>query len=135
MRSLVAMLENKLVNVAVSANRPTNAGDGVSILDWRTNGEFSSPIAALFLDGTVAQTISSPTGGNDGVELWGYRLSQWWLIGVLNDGADIVIVGSGQGRALEVDIIGIFEDLAIAGTCSAGSNMAGLAPIQTWETP
>lgn len=134
-RTLLAMIESQLVTVAVAAARPSLAGDGVDITSWRTNGEFSSRMAALFLDGSAAQTLTSPTGGTKGVELWGYRLSQWWLIGIINNGEDVVIVGTGQGFACEIDVVGIFEKLAIAGTPSTGSCQASLAPIQEWQTP
>jgi hypothetical protein len=132
--SLVAMLEEKLVQVAVTAARPAIGSDGVDVTSWRINGSFSTPLAALFVDGDRAMTITSPTGGTAGVELWGYRLAQWWLIGILNKGDDIVIAGAAQGYACECDVVGIFESLAIAGTVSAGAAVGKLAPIQTWST-
>lgn len=133
-RSLVAMLENKFAQTNVGA-RPTLASDGVDILHWRTNGEFSTPLAALLIDGSLAMTIGSPAGGADGVELWGYRLAQWWRIGVVNDGQDVPIVGPGQGFGQAINVVGVFERLAISGTPSAGAATAILIPIQTWETP
>lgn len=134
-RYLLAMIQPQLVTVAVTAARPSAPGDGVAITSWRTNGEFSTRLAAVFLDGSTAQTLASPTGGADGPELWGYRLSQWWRIGVLHNGADIPIVGASQGFTIRVDIVGVFERLHIAGTPSAGTCQASLAPIQEWTTP
>ena len=131
-RALVALLEDKLVSVAVAAARPAVAGDGVDITSWRTSGQFSGPLAAIFLDGSQAQTINSPTGGASGVELWGYRLSQWWLIGYLNAGTAIPVVGVDQGFAAEVNVIGIFDRLAVAGTPSAGTTTAKLVPMEQW---
>lgn len=134
-RSLLAMVAPNLVTVAVTAARPSAAGDGVAVTSWRTNGEFAPRLAAVFLDGSTAQTLASPTGGSEGPELWGYRLSQWWRIGVLNNGADIPIVGASQGFALRVDVVGVFERLHVAATPSAGTCQASLAPIQEWTTP
>lgn len=134
-RSLVALLENKLVQHAISATRPSLANDGVDVLSWRTNGEFSGPLAAVMLGGDQAMTIGPPTGGALGPELWGYRLSQWWVIGYVNDGNDVTIAGAAQGFAQAMNIIGIFERLCIAGTPSVGAAVAKLAPIDSWETP
>lgn len=134
-RSLVALLENKLVEHAISATRPSGGSDGVSIAGWLTNGTYSSPIAALFIDGSAALVLSSPTGGAAGAELWGYRLSQWWRIGYINDGDDVGIVGTAQGFAQQLDIIGVFDRLCVAGTASTGTATAKIAPIDAWETP
>lgn len=133
-RSLVALLENKLVQHAVAAARPTTDEDGVSILSWRTNGEFSGPIACVFIDGSLASTLDAPTDGANGPELWGYRLSQWWRIGYVNDGQAIELAGNLQGYVQEMNVIGIFERLCIAGTASAGAVVAKLAPIDSWTT-
>lgn len=134
-RTLVAMNESLVVSVAVTATRPTVAGDGVDITGWRANGIFAPPLAALFIDGTIAQTVDAPTGGANGAELWGYRLSQWWRLGYLNDGAAIEIAGGVQGYAQEINILGIFERLAVAGTPSAGTTLAKMAPIDHWTGP
>jgi hypothetical protein len=129
----VLLLESSLVTVAVAATRPSADGDGVDITGWRLGGGFGPSRAALFLDGSEAQTLTSPTGGADGPELWGYRLSQWWRLGYLNNGADIVIAGASQGFPTEVDVVGIFERLAVAATPSAGTTTAKFAPLQ--ESP
>lgn len=134
-RTLLALLDAKLVQHAISADRPTTAVDGQSITSWRVNGAFSMPLAAVMIDGDQALTLSSPTGGTEGVELWGYVLGQWWRIGVLHNGADIPIAGNLQGFVQQIQIIGIFERLCIAGTLSAGNAVAKLAPIDQWTTP
>lgn len=134
-RSLVALLEGKLVQHNVGVTRPTLAGDGVDVLSWRTNGEYSSPLAAVFLDGDQALTLGPPTGGATGPELWGYRLGQWWRIGYLNDGEDVAIAGNVQGFAQAMNVVGIFERLCVAGTPSVGAVVAKLAPIDSWDTP
>jgi hypothetical protein len=132
-RNLLAALDNKLVQVAIAAARPTTALHGVDVTSWRTGVFFSSQMAALLVDGDQAMTIASPTGGALGVELWGYRLAQWWRIGYLNDGASIDIAGNLQGYAAEVDIIGIFDRIAVAGTPNVGAAIAKLIPIESWS--
>ena len=132
-RSLVALLEEKLVQVAISATRPSSGSDGVDITSWRTGGAFSSPLATVFVDGSQAANVTSPTGGSNGVELWGFRLSQWWLIGYLNNGSAIPVVGDTQGFAQEIDVVGVFDRLAVAGTMSAGSGTAKLVPMEQWQ--
>lgn len=130
LRSMVALLEEKALQVAVVATRPSAAGDGVDISSWRSSGNFSNPVAAVFVDGSQAQTVDSPTGGSSGVELWGYRFSQWWLLGFLNNKTAIPIAGAAQGFAQQVDVIGIFERLAVAGTVSGGAATAKLVPLE-----
>jgi len=132
-RVLVAMLEDKLVTVPISNTRPDDAGDGVAITTWRINGKFSPTRAALFLDGSAAATITAPTGGAEGPELWGYVQGQWWFVGYLNRGADVFIVDADRGFAQEIDVIGIFERLCVAGTQSAGAVAVKLAPIEQWS--
>lgn len=130
-RNLVARLADKLVQGAVGA-RPTLAGDGIDVTSWRTGAAFSSPRAVAQIDGTVAATLSSPAGGAKGPEVWGYVDAQWWLIGYLNNGQDVPIVGNLQGFAQELDVIGIFDRIAIAATVSAGAATAKLYPIDVW---
>ncbi len=133
-RTLVALRDASLVVVPISAARPSVAADGVDVTNWRTNNAFSSPFVALFIDGTVAASVASPTGGADGVELWGYQLSQWWRLGVINKGAPIVLAGNLQGYATKINVVGIFERLALAGTPSAGVVSAKFAPIDEWTS-
>lgn len=131
----ILTLESKLVEVAVSATRPSAAGDGEDITTWRMPEGFAPALAALLLDGSEALTLESPTGGAEGPELWGYRLEKWWRLGVLNNGADIAIAGAGQGFATEIAVIGAFERLAVVGTPTAGSATAYLIPLQEWQIP
>jgi hypothetical protein len=134
---MISMPESKLVTVAVSATRPTTAGDGVAVTSWQwpALGNAAPSGAVLFLDASEALTLASPTGGSDGPEVWGYRLSTWWRLGYLNNSIDIVIVGPAQGFAAELNIIGVFDRLAIAGTPSAGTVTASIAPINEWQVP
>lgn len=132
-QTLLAMREQAELLIAVSATRPSGAGAGVDVTSWRQNALFGPPLAAVFLDGSGAQTLSSPTGGTAGPELWGYVKGEWWLIGYLNNGTDIAIVGAAQGFAQEMQVMGIFERLAVAATISAGTCNARLFPIDHWQ--
>jgi len=129
--------EAKLVAIPVTATRPSSASDGMDVTSWRAavGYAFGPVTAALFLEGTVALTLSSPTGGLDGPEIWGYRFEKWWRAGYLNNGLDIEIVGADQGFATEVDLVGIFDRLAVAGTPSVGEATANLVPILEWQNP
>lgn len=133
-RNLVTMNANLLVTTQVSATRPSISTDGVDITNWRTTSPYAPPLAALMLVGTAAANVSSPTGGSNGAEVWGYvtAQSEWFLIGYLNSQTAVPIVGSAQGYAQEIDVIGIFDRLAVAGTVSAGTVTAKLAPIDTY---
>src|ERR1051326_7244058 len=131
-RTLVAMNEGRLVTVPVTATRPSLATDGVDVTGWRDNGAFSPPLAGMFISGTVALTLNSPAGGTRGAELYGWRLSKWWLIGYLNDGNAIDVVSADVGYAQEVDILGIFTRLAVVGSVTAGVATAEFAPIDHW---
>jgi hypothetical protein len=126
------MNESALVTMAVSATRPAASTDGVDIMPWRANGLFAPPLAGMFISGSVALTLQAPAGGVRGVELYGWRLSKWWLIGYLNDGADIVINGAGLGYAQEVNILGIFERLCVVGVPTTGTVTASFAPVDHW---
>lgn len=133
----ISTSESMLVTVAVTADRPTDDGDGVDVTAWQLTalGGFGPPAAVLFLDASEPLTLASPTGGLDGPEVWGYWLSKWWRLGYLNNSVDIVIVGPSQGFAAELAIIGIFDRLAVAGTPSAGTVTASIAPLQEWQVP
>lgn len=131
-RSLVAMLSAKMVTVAVGA-RPVAALDGVDITPWRVNGIYGTPLAAVMMNGTAAASVTGPSGSGLGAELWGYAQTKWWLIGYLNNGSSVPIVANGQGFAQELDVIGIFDRLAIAGDVSAGAATASLAPMDVYQ--
>lgn len=128
-RQLFAMSESKLVSVAVSA-RPTIATDGVDVSSWLENGIFCGAMAAVFVGGTADGVLTSPAGGAEGVELWGYRLSKWWLIASLRDGRDITVYADGHGYSQALNVIGVYQRLAVAGSGVGG--LAQLAPIEVW---
>lgn len=133
MRNVFALLTNRIVAIPVTAARPSIVTDGADVTSWRADGTYASRLASLFIGGTVACTITSPTGGASGVELWGYRLAAWWRIGYLNDGADIAITSATQGYATQVDTLGVFDRLAIAGTASAGVASSQAAPVESFS--
>lgn len=132
-QQLLAMREQAEVTTAVSATRPSGGAAGVDITSWRQNALFGPPLAAIFLDGSTAQNLTSPTGGTKGPEVWGYVKTEWWLIGYLNNGSQIDIVSSSQGFVQEMQVIGVFERLAIAATISSGTTNARLFPIDNWQ--
>lgn len=133
----IAISESKLLSIAVSTTRPATAEDGVDITSWRLTASagYGPSVAAVFLDGTEALTLDSPTGGIDGPEIWGYRLAKWYRLGYLNNGLPIPIASASLGFAAQVEGVGIFERIAIAATPSAGSATASLIPIQEWLLP
>lgn len=136
MRQLVNLLADKVTATTAIGARPALVTDGVDIKFWRSgSGQF--PFAAVFIDGTLAAAVSAPGGGLEGVELWGYVLGQWWLIGSLHSGTQINIAGDTQGwsqtlQSLNGQTLGDYERLAVAGTVSAGAATAKFAPMETW---
>lgn len=131
---LIILLESVKVTATVSSTRPSAAGDGVDITTWRQAG-WAPTKAALFITGSETASLTSPTGGSDGPELWGYRLEAWHKLGHLNNGSAIEIAGAAQGFATEVNLVGICERLAVAGTASAGTATAKIVPIQENHLP
>lgn len=131
-RTLVAMNEGRLVTTAIVTDRPVGALDGVDISAWRDNGVFAPPLAGMFVSGSEALTLTSPAAGARGAELYGWRMSKWWLIGYLNDGLEIEIGGVDQGYAQEVNILGIFTRLAVVASISSGTADVTFAPIDHW---
>lgn len=127
------MSEGAERTVAVTSTRPNLASHGVDITSWRDNGRFASALAGIFLEGSAAQTLSSPTGGTRGVELWGYVRERWWLVGAINNGDTVEIAGATQGFVQEMNVIGVFERLAVAATASVGTTTARFFPIDQWS--
>jgi len=129
-RSLVAQLTDKLVEHAITGARPTRSTDGADLVTWKTGGAYGPISVAIYLDGSATATVTSPTGGAIGVELWGFKLGQWWLIDVLNLGAPIAIVSDTLGATEQLDGVGGFDRLFVAGTLSAGNATAMFVPIE-----
>lgn len=110
--------------------RPTLATDGVSIAPWTVSG--SAPnVAVLFLDGTVACTVGAPATGLNGVELYGYAAgrAKWCWIPFIHNGADVPIFSALQSWCQEVDKLGIYSRLAVAGIATAGVVTATFIPL------
>lgn len=131
-RNLFTLLEQKVVETAVMAAAPDDANDGADITGWRHVSEFCGALALVHLIGSEATTVAAPTGGGDGVELYGYRLGKWSLISELRDGREITLSAT-KGYAQAVNVIGIFERLAVVGDVSAGTVTAKLGPIEAWS--
>ena len=129
--TLFSLLDAKMVTATIAA-RPALATDGVDITTWRTSSTFTGAMAAVFIAGSTTATVTSPSGGSSGVELWGYRMTKWWLIAELRDGRDISVTST-TGYSQAVNVIGVYDRLAVAGTVSAGTATAQLAPIEAWQ--
>jgi hypothetical protein len=129
-RSLVAQLTERGVQHTLTGNRPASAADGVDLATWKSGGAYGPVTAQIYLDGTAAATIAAPAGGSAGVELWGFKLDQWWLVDVLHAGASIPIASDTLGDTERIDDIGAFDRLFVAGTPSAGAVTARFVPFE-----
>jgi hypothetical protein len=129
-RSLVAQLADKVVQHALTGARPSSPTDGVDLSSWKTGGAYGPVSIEIYFDGTTAATIGVPAGGTLGVELWGWKLGQWWVLAPLNAGAVIPIASDTLGAAVEVDGVGGFDRLFVAGTMSAGAGTAQFVPFE-----
>lgn len=131
MTNLVAPLWEKITAASAIGARPTLVTHGADITPWRKS-LFTPPDAVVLIDGSVAADLTSPAGGTEGVELWGYIRSLWKFLGVLKAGGTIHIVSATQGHAEQVTDVGLADRLAIAATVSAGASTATFAPLESW---
>lgn len=129
-RSLVAQLTDKLVQHAINGARPAAPTDGADLATWKVGGAYGPSSVAIYLDGTAPATIAAPAGGSLGVELWGFKLGQWWLIGSLNASVAIPVASDTLGSVVQLEGIGGFDRLFVAGTPSAGTVSAQLVPLE-----
>ncbi len=129
-RALVTQLTDKLVQHALTGARPGSPTDGVDLATWKLGGAYGPVSVAIYLDGTAAASIAAPAGGTLGVELWGFKLGQWWLIQALNAGAPVPIVSDTLGSTVRLDDVGDFDRLFVAGTTSAGTGAARFVPLE-----
>lgn len=129
MHQLASLLSHLATGTAVVGARPAAAGDGVDITAWRS-GSYAPRVAMVLIDGDQALDIAA-LGGSAGVELWGLILAKWKLIGFLHASATIPIVDATHGYAEELDDLGAFTRLAIAGTPSIGAATYGFVPMET----
>jgi hypothetical protein len=130
MREVIELRKGMATGATDIGARPAVAADGVDITSWRPDSKRSPRLVQAFIAGSAAASITEPASGTIGVELWGYALSQWWLLGALNDGAAIPIVSATQGFAESLNEIGDFDRLAVAGTVSAGTATYVFAPLE-----
>lgn len=137
-RTLVAVNDGRWVTTPISSARPALSTDGCDITGWRDNGVFAPPLACMLISGDEAMTLTSPSGGSRGMELYGWRVTSgsgmWWLIGYLNDGQDIAIASAILGYGQEVEILGVFTRLFVAAGGVPGGHvaLAQFAPIDHW---
>lgn len=125
----VALLEDKVTATVAIGARPNAAGDGLDITTWRV-GAFTPERAVAMIDGSIAAALTAPAAGLDGVEIWGYILGQWWLIGSLNGRQQVNIASDTQGYAEEIADIGACTRLAVAATVSAGAATVKFCPLE-----
>lgn len=122
----------KTAATAIVATRPTVVGDGVSVSTF----PIGTSRVSILLDGGGALTLSDPTGGTAGVEVWAWDASfstpQWFLVGILNDGADIPIVADTQGAAFVLDLGRSWDRLCVSATESAGAATYTIVPLEVW---
>lgn len=131
-RSAVSLLTDRAtVAIPITAARPGAAGDGVDIKTWRS-GSFTSPFAVVLIDGDQAITLSSPTGGAGGPELWGLINGLWKPLTFLNKGASIAIADATHGYAEEVEHVGICTRLHVAATPDVGAPTVIFIPLESW---
>jgi hypothetical protein len=133
---LIAPLPELVTAAAViSATRPTTIAHGVSIASWIQGGRFAFPNCTAFIQGDGAnRTITSPTGGAAGVEVWTWKndavgVGRWWLVGYLDGGATVVVIDPG-GWAQLLEGVAIGTRLCISGTPSGGAPTYFFEPIE-----
>ena len=78
----------------------------------------------------MAASVTQPAGGTVGVEVWGFKLGQWWRVAVLNGGNAVPIVSNTLGESERVDFLGGFDRLFVAGVASAGAVTAQFVPYE-----
>lgn len=127
--NLAAQLAERVVQHPITGARPALPSDGVDLATWR-RGSYTPVSARVYFDGTTAATVTVPTGGTAGVELWGFKLGQWWLIASLHAGAAIPIAADALGATEHIEGIGGFDRLFIAGTLSAGTGVVQFVPLE-----
>lgn len=135
-RNLNSRRDDKLVQHAMPAARPSVPTDGVDISSWKTNSAYSPAGAMVIVDGSAAATVNSPTGGASGVEIWGYvggAVAQWSRIGYLNDGTGVDIMSNTQSYSQQIAEVGVFDRLCVCGTPSAGACTVQYIPIEMWS--
>jgi hypothetical protein len=125
----IAQLTDKVQAHQLTGARPVATTDGVDITPWRS-GAYGPIAVQVYLDGTAPANITAPTGGTAGVELWAFKLGQWWRAATLNGGNSIPIVGDTLGETERVDFLGGFDRLFTAGTASAGTATAQFVPYE-----
>jgi hypothetical protein len=125
---------------AITAARPTIAGDGVDINTWILAGKFRPTKATLHLQPDGAdRTISNPTGGTAGIiELWGYKpdrtggAKKWYLMGTIPtySGATLPLITASGGYATMIEIPPGVERVHVAGTPSGGAPTFYVEPLE-----
>ncbi len=120
----------KTAATAIVATRPSVVGDGVSVASF----PYGTSRICIELDGDAAITLSDPTAGTLGVEVWAwdaaFSTGQWFLVGILNNGADILLVGAAQGWAEVLDLGRPYDRLCVSATESTGAATYTIVPLE-----
>lgn len=128
--SSIVSPEVKLHDAATSFAVPTDNTFGADVTVQRdANG--NAPSAEMIrIEGSAATTLTGPVG------LYGYLASssKMYLIGILNNGADIVIPGANTGFAQEIEFATIFDRLSI-GPLTGTLTPSGGASVTVYVNP
>jgi len=127
--------EQVLHSAVSSLAFPTASTDGASITvaeknpttpntpgAWRLSGQGGARLdAAIFIESSTAQTFSA------GLGLYGYRAdkSKWYLVGALNGGTAISVLGAATGWSTVVEAVGGYDRLAV-GPLTSGAVTTGV---------
>lgn len=110
---------------AMTATKPSAAGDGVDVSQWKS-GPHAPQAVVVLIDGDATMTVT-------GAELWGYvatsGATKWRVLGKLNNGETITISGANQGHAEEVGHVAMASRLAVVGTEVGGNATYMFAPL------
>lgn len=103
---------------------PSSGSSGASIIaspDWMSSsmGPAAAMVSIVF---STSANMATP-------KLYGYRNSQWFVIGDLNNGSTFAGTTT-IGFAQAVQMVGVFERLAVGATLSAGTATVTFEPIE-----
>ena len=121
-----------IVNAGTTPSAPT---DGVDVSKWRAGLAYQNSAIVILLEGDgTARSLTTPTGGAGGAELWTYRkdasgVMKWWLLAYLN-GAVAVPIPAAGGRALDQTSLAIGDRLCVAATNAAGVVTYAFVPVE-----
>lgn len=122
------LTEKATAATATSTTRPTLVAHGVDISTWQ-HGGYQIPSFVITLTPDAARTLTSPTGGGAGPELYTWNGTTWVLIGYLANIATVTDVPA-TGYAEGFTNIALGTRLCVAGTKSGGTMTFSAAPVE-----